>query len=181
MAARRPFIPSPLMAETSMARDPFLLPFNAVEARALFLGQKIDLVPNLDQAMTVIRVDAEIIQNAHHISRLRLGVIGRHVAYMQDHIGLDHILQRGAESGDEHGRQFGDEADCVGQDHLEPAWRGDRPRGRIERGEQHVLRQHVGPCEPVEQAGLSGVGVTNQRNRRIRHAFTPGPMQGACG
>ena len=33
------------------------------------------------------------------------------------------------------------------------------PGGRVERGEQRVLDQHAGAGQPVEQAGLAGVGV----------------------
>ena len=41
------------------------------------------------------------------------------VAHMHDQVGLDHLFQRGAEGGDQMGRQVGDEADRVG-DHAAP-------------------------------------------------------------
>ena len=45
----------------------------------------------------------------------------RDVAHVQDEVGLDHLLQRGAEGGDQRRRQIGDEADRVGQDDAPPA------------------------------------------------------------
>ena len=47
---------------------------------------------------------------------LRFGVGMGDVAHMQDQVGLQHLLERGAEGGDQVGRQVGDEADRVGQD-----------------------------------------------------------------
>ena len=40
------------------------------------------------------------------------------------------------------------------------------PGGRVEGGEQRVLDQHPGAGEPVEQAGLAGVGVADDGHRR---------------
>ncbi len=45
----------------------------------------------------------------------------------------------------------------------------DVAQRRVERGEQHVLRQHRGARQPVEQRRLAGVGVADQRHHRIGH------------
>ena len=50
-----------------------------------------------------------------------------------------------------------------------PSGQRDRPHGRVERGEEHVLGQHPGAGQPVEQRRLAGVGVADQRHDRIRH------------
>ncbi len=65
-----------------------------------------------------LRVDVERAQHLLDVVRLRGGVLVRHVAHMQDHVGLDHLFQRRAERRDQHGRQIRDEAHGVGQDHL---------------------------------------------------------------
>ena len=47
-----------------------------------------------------------------------------------------------------------------------PCGRRDAPQRRVERGEEHVLRQDVGAGQPVEQRRLAGVGVADQRHDR---------------
>jgi hypothetical protein len=64
---------------------------------------------------------------------------------MQDQIGLQHLLQRGAEGGDQLMGQIADETHRVGQDDLRPPGSRDRPHRRVQRGEQHVLGQNLGP------------------------------------
>ena len=61
------------------------------------------------------------------------------VTHMQDDIGLRHLLQRGAEGGDQFGRQFADEPDCVRQDRRRARWQGDAAHGGIERREELIL------------------------------------------
>ena len=46
---------------------------------------------------------------------------------------------------------------------LQPA------HGGIQGGEQQVLGQHLGFGQPVEQGGLAGIGVADQRDHRERH------------
>ncbi len=48
---------------------------------------------------------------------------------------------------------------------------------RIERGEEHVLRQHLRARQPVEQGRLAGVGVANERDDGIRHVAAGLAMQ----
>ena len=51
--------------------------------------------------------------------------------------------------------------------------------GRIERGEQRVLRQHAGAGQRIEQGRLAGIGVADERHGRIRHPRPRFPMQRA--
>ena len=106
--------------------------------------EPIDLVPDLDQALFFVGIDAERAQHIPNVLRLCLGVLMRDVAHMQDHVGLNHLLQRGAEGRDQHGRQVGDEAHGVGQDDLEAARQLHGAQGRIERREQHVGFEQYG-------------------------------------
>ena len=73
---------------------------------------------------------------------------------MQDEVGLDHLLERGAEGGDQVGRQVGDEADRVGEDDLAPRRQLDRAHGRVERREQQVLGQHAALVSRLNRVDL---------------------------
>ena len=55
----------------------------------------------------------------------------------------------------------------------------DRAQGRVERGEQHVGRQHARLRHAVEQRRLAGIGVADQRDDRIRHALAAVAVQRA--
>ena len=89
---------------------------------------------------------------------------------MQDHVGLDHLFERGAERRHQHGRQVGNEAHGVGQDDLHAARQLHRPQCRVERGKQHVGLQHARAGHAVEQRRFAGIGVADQRGDRVRHA-----------
>ena len=104
------------------------------------------------------------------IVRLRFRIRMRQVADMQDHVRLDHLLQRGAERRDQHGRQIGDEADRIGENDARAVRQIERAQGRIERREQHIGFEHAGARQPVEQRRFAGIGVADQRDDRIRHA-----------
>src|SRR3712207_4853947 len=52
---------------------------------------------------------------------------------------------------------------------------------RSEGGEQRVLHQHARAGEPVEQAGLAGVGVAGDRHARDGVAVARGALGGAGG
>ena len=141
--------------------------------------QTVELVPDFDE-LARVRVNAEFLQHIADIAGLRLGVAMRHVAHMQDQVGLDDFFQRGAERSHEHGRQVRDESDGVGQDDAIAMRQVDGAQGRIERREQHVGGQHRRFGQPVEQCRLAGIGVTDQRDNRIRHALAAFAMQAAC-
>ena len=89
---------------------------------------------------------------------------------MQDQVGFQHLFQRGAEGRDEGGGQIGNEAHRIGQDNALAAGHVERPHGGVESGEQHVLRHHLRCRHAVEQGGLAGIGVADQRDDGIRHA-----------
>ena len=72
-------------------------------------------------------------------SRVGVGAVD----HVQDQVGVGDLLQRRAERLDQLVRQVPDEADGVGQ-RVRPAAGGCGPaHGRVERGEQRVLDQHV--------------------------------------
>ena len=96
---------------------------------------------------------------------------------MQDDVGLDHLFERGAEGRHQHGRQIGDEADGIGEDDAVAVRQCDRPQRRVERGKQHVGRDNARRGHAVEQRRFAGVGVTDQRHDRIRHALAAVAMQ----
>ena len=79
-------------------------------------ARPVDLVPHLEDAAVLARIDAELAEHLHHVLRLLLRLRRGDVADVQDEVGLQHLFERGAEGGDEHRRQIGDEADRVGED-----------------------------------------------------------------
>src|SRR5215510_10135650 len=83
------------------------------EALAGLCIEAVDLVPDLDNLLT--RLDAELTHDRLDVLRLRFAVLVRDVAYMQDHIGGNDLLERGAKGSHQGGWQIGDEADGVGQ------------------------------------------------------------------
>ena len=117
-------------------------------------------------------IDAELAQHLLDVMRLRLGVLVRDVAHVQDHVGLDHLLERGAERRHQHGRQVGDEADRVGQDRCARRAAG-RPRAASDRASRTACRRDstLRLRHAVEQRRLAGVGVADQRHDRVRHAL----------
>ena len=128
-------------------------------------------------ARCVLRIDAELAQNILDIGQLRFGVLVRHVADVQNNVGLDHFLERGAECGDQHGRQVGDETDRVGENDARAVRQIDGAQRRVERGEQHVGREHARLRHAVEQRRFAGIGVADQGDDRIRHAAAAFAMQ----
>ena len=98
------------------------------------------------------------------------------VDHVHQQVGLRRLLQGRGERLDQVVRQVPDEADGVGQG-VDPAVGGlGPPGGRVQGGEQRVLDQHPGAGEPVQQAGLAGVGVADDGDRR--HLVPPplGPL-----
>src|SRR5690606_8662001 len=54
------------------------------------------------------------------------------------------------------------------------------PERRVERGEQHVLRQHPCPGQPIEQCRLARIGVADDSDHRKRYFAALGAVQIAC-
>ena len=52
------------------------------------------------------------------------------------------------------------------------------PRGRVQRGEQFVLRQRVRAGQRVEQGGFAGVGVADDRGQRPKMALPAAALRG---
>jgi len=85
---------------------------------------------------------------------------------MQQQVRLARFRQRRFERCDEIMWQIADEADRVGEQHGPAGETVHAAQGRIERGEQLVGRVDTRAGDLVEQRGLAGVGVTDQRRRR---------------
>ena len=112
---------------------------------------------------------SEIAQHGIDVGLLCLRIRMGDIPHMQDDIGGLNFFQGRAERGHQMGRQVGDEAHRVGQDHLAAGRQFDRPHGRVERREQQVLGEDIRPRHPVEQRRLAGVGVADQGHDRVRH------------
>ncbi len=98
---------------------------------------------------------------------------------MQDHVGLAHLFQGGAERLHQFVRQVGNEAHGVRQDRRPPVRQLHRPECRVQGGEQHVLGLDLGARQAVEQGRLAGVGVAHQSQGRERRALARRPLQPA--
>ena len=83
---------------------------------------------------------------------------------MHQQVGGDHDVEGRLEGLHELVGQLGDEADGVGQQHGLATGQLQTTRRGVERGEQAVLDQHPGVGDPVEQGGLAGVGVADDRD-----------------
>ncbi|MNJ67077.1 hypothetical protein D3C77_632180 [compost metagenome] len=86
------------------------------------------------------------------------------VDHVQQQIGIAGFLQRRAKRLDQLVRQVTNETHRIRQDHRSDIRQLQAPQRRIQRGEQLVGRVDVGFRERVEQRGLAGVGVTDQRD-----------------
>ena len=89
-----------------------------LQVLALVGVEAIDLVPDFENALSGIGIDAELAQHGIDVALLRLGVLMRDVADVENDVGLQHFLQRGAKRRNQLRRQIGDEADRVRQHRL---------------------------------------------------------------
>ncbi len=138
------------------------------------IGQ-VQLVPDLD--LRGLGRDAKRGQDLGHIGGLFGGLGVADVADVQDQVGGQHLFQRGAEGGDQLRRQVRDETHGVRQDDLLARRQRDAAHRRVQRGEEHVLGQHLGPGQAVEQGGFPGVGIADQRDDGERHLGAGGAVQ----
>ena len=140
IAASSASIPSPLSADTSTGRASAGCRSARLtsRARASASSRSILFQTSISRADRSA-VDAELAQHLLDVVRLRLGVLVRHVAHVQDDVGLDHLFQRGAERRHQHGRQIGDEADGIGQDDAR-CRAAARPRAASDRASQTACR-----------------------------------------
>ena len=102
-----------------------------------------------------------------HRFHLVAAVVARGVEHVQQKVGLLHLFQGGAKSGDQVGRQFLDETDGVGKENLAAVGQADQARGRIECDEQRVLHLHLRVRQRMEQGRFPAVGVTDDRDHRV--------------
>ena len=148
-----------------------------LQVLAPFGVEAIDLVPDFENALSGIGIDAELAQHGIDVALLRIGIFMRDVADVENDVGLQHFLQRRAKRRNQLRRQIGDEADRVRQHRLAAMRQFQRAQGRIERRKQHVGGLHVGAGQAVEQRRFSGVGVADQRHHAVRHPLPAGAMQ----
>ena len=90
--------------------------------------------------------------------------VGR-VHDVQQQVGIAGFRQGRAERGDQGMRQVAHEADGVGQ-HRAAAGQVDAAHRGVERGEQLVGGVRLRTRHRVEQRGLAGIGVADQRDAR---------------
>ena len=89
---------------------------------------------------------------------------------MQQQRRLARLVERGAERGDQIVRQLLDEADRVADQDARLGLRLQRAHGGVEGGEELVGDQHVAAGQRAHERGLAGVGVADDRHRRLRRA-----------
>src|SRR4051794_19947989 len=111
-------------------------------------------------------VGADLAEDLADGRDLALGVGVAAVDDVEDQVGVGDLLQGRPERLDQLVGQVPDEADGVAH-RVHAAVTGRRTTGGgVEGGEERVLDQHAGAGEPVEQAGLAGVGVAGDRHAR---------------
>jgi len=74
--------------------------------------EQVGLVPDLDD-VAFLDVDPQAVEHRTDVLSFCVGLFAGDVAHMQDHVGLPHLLQGGAEGLDQFVRQVGDEAHGV--------------------------------------------------------------------
>ncbi len=147
--------------------------------RALRGLERIELVE--DQQLRHL-TGADLVQHALHLFDL-LGVVrvGR-VDHVQQQVGIGGFLQRGLERIDQAVRQVADEPDRVGQRHRAAAGAAllvvevEPAGGGVQRGEQLVGRIGARLDQRVEERGLAGVGVADQRDVEGALALALAPL-----
>ena len=82
---------------------------------------------------------------------------GGRIHHVQQQRGVVDLLQRGAERRHQVLRQVADEAHRVGQDVLGLVREAQPSRRRVQRREELVLREDLGPGQRVQQRRLAGV------------------------
>ena len=86
---------------------------------------------------------------------------------VQQQRGLERLVERRAERGDQVVRQLLDEADRVRDQDARPGLRLQRAHGGVERREELVRDQHLAAGERAHQRRLAGVGVADQRHPQL--------------
>jgi hypothetical protein len=90
------------------------------------------------------------------------------VEHVQEQIGLAHLLEGGAEGGDEVVWQLADEADRIGEQRVPVVAERDLARQRIEGGEEPVLYKDVLRARECPQDGrLPRVRIADERGAEL--------------
>ena len=87
---------------------------------------------------------------------------------MDQEVGFGNFFQCRPECRYQIGWQVADKAYGVGQEHSSPIWQDYPARGRVKRGEEHLIRQNFRTGKRVEQRRLARRGVANKRGGRER-------------
>ena len=85
---------------------------------------------------------------------------------MHQQIGVDDLFQRRAKRLDQLRRQMPHETHGVADHERASVVELSTASGGFQGRKQRVLHQNAGAGQRVEQAGLAGVGVADDRNRR---------------
>ena len=147
-------MPSPVVAEIATA-------CGYLSRKRFRRATAVQLVDFVEDHQRRLFRRADFLQHGVDRCNLFLGLRMAHVHDVQQQIGLHHFFERGLERLDQSVRQFADETDRVGQQNILVRRQAQSARGRVERGEQFVLRQNVRAGERVEQGGFAGVRVTD--------------------
>ena len=99
---------------------------------------QIRLVEHLDGSRLPVGCERpvrhHVLQYRHHVGTLRAAVRMGGIAHVQNHIGLRHLLECGAERLDQFVRQFADEADSVRQNRAPSRRQAQPAHCRVEGG-----------------------------------------------
>src|SRR6266542_1013823 len=164
---RRPGKPSlhlgPELGEpgAGAGRDEHRVGPQPLEAQQRLLLCRVDLVHDEQLGH---RVRAHLGEHLTYRPDLLLRVGMRTVDHVQDQVGVGDLFQGRPERLDQLVRQVPDEPDGV-RERVHPAFGRVGPAGcGVQGREQRVLDQDARTSEPVEQAGLAGVGVAGDRH-----------------
>ena len=138
------------------------------QRRALVFRKQVNFIKDFNAGLGE---RFELAEDFFYLRLLLFAVGGGGVADVEQHLGVRDLLQCCAEAGDQRVGQIANEADCIRQQNLAPAWQFDGAELRVECGEHARGRKHLGAGDRVEERALAGVGVANQSNGRYGDSF----------
>ena len=137
----------------------------AAQPRHHLLVKKIALVEHLDRPD---RGGTDLVQHVAHGVDLRLELGRRGIHYMQNQVGPGNLVQGGLERLHKRGWQLLDEADGIGHGNLATLRQLELARRGVQRSEQFVVAEHIGPGQSVDERRLPRIGITGQGH--LEHA-----------
>ncbi len=75
--------------------------------------------------------------------------------------------------------EFADEADGVGHEHALIGRQAEAARGGVERGEELIFLENLGAGQSIEERGLAGIGVSDDRGQGPLAALSALPLRRA--